>query len=272
MNTAGNRAKRAVTGVGRRLKQMSGLNMVFTAVLIIVAVVVIAVVWRSLSTTFSKSNPMLLSGPANAFGGDAGKKGHTVPLPSSGLGFTYSMWLYVQDWRKNYGMEKVVLVKSSSPQNIKGAQFSVCLGSTENNLHVHVGHVGGGSSGCPVSNFPLQKWVHVCVVVNNRTTDVYIDGKLERSCVSSNVPRVHGGQVFICPQDVEKGYAGGYFGQISRVQYFSSAIDPAQVMDVYANGPSTSGGLGNLMKDASSHMDKLMGTGKCDLSHLKKDF
>ena len=243
-----NANKNPLAKVGRRLRQVSGLQMVFTGVLIIVGVLVIALIWRSLSSSYSDKNPMLVEGPVSAFSTRGLKtNGYAVPAPQDGLGFSYSSWVYVQSsaFRRDPGKDKIILMKGSkgSPSN---SQFMITIDADTNNLKTVVKDINGQhSSHCVVTNFPLQKWVHVCVIVNNRTVDVYIDGKLERSCVMGNIPASQSSgnsRVYIGKSALEtpKGkYVGGFFGQISRVQYYSTALDPAQVMDIYADGPST---------------------------------
>ena len=43
---------------------------------------------------------------------------------------------------------------------------------------------------CDVKDVPLQRWVCVTIVASGRVLDVYIDGKLSRSCVLDNVVNV----------------------------------------------------------------------------------
>merc|ERR1712070_804360 len=35
---------------------------------------------------------------------------------------------------------------------------------------------------CDIINIPLQRWVHLALVMHNKTLDVYLNGKLARSC------------------------------------------------------------------------------------------
>lgn len=40
-----------------------------------------------------------------------------------------------------------------------------------------------GTHMCMINNFPLQRWVNLIVSLNNRTMDVYLNGKLVRTCI-----------------------------------------------------------------------------------------
>ena len=83
----------------------------------------------------------------------------------------------------------------------KGSSPSLALGAMQNNLIVStaVYPTNSGSSGttspinhtCTVDNIPLQRWVNIIVSLNGRTMDVYINGKLTRTCVLPGVAKVN---------------------------------------------------------------------------------
>lgn len=91
---------------------------------------------------------------------------------------------------------------------------------------------------CDVGNLPMQRWVQITVVQWNQTLDVYINGKLVRSCVLPGVP-LHD------PKALKNIYVGGgsnhpeldFNGYVSRLRYFDHAITAKQVMDLYRKGP-----------------------------------
>jgi hypothetical protein len=86
---------------------------------------------------------------------------------------------------------------------------------------------------CDIENIPLQRWVQVSVVLWNRTLDVYINGKLVRSCILPGVPVQD-------KKDLQHIYVGGqntFNGYISRLKYFNRAITAKEVMDLYEKGP-----------------------------------
>ena len=88
---------------------------------------------------------------------------------------------------------------------------------------------------CDVNNIPMQRWVQITVVLWNQTMDVYINGKLTRSCILPGMP-LHG------PDALAKVYIGGgpndnFNGHIYRVRYFNHAITAKDVMELYKKGP-----------------------------------
>lgn len=86
---------------------------------------------------------------------------------------------------------------------------------------------------CDVKEIPLQRWVCVTIVSSGRVLDVYIDGKLSRSCVLDsvvNVPRQ--------PLELRMCEAGGIGGRISSVQMWSAQLTPDVIYGLYMMGPT----------------------------------
>lgn len=89
-----------------------------------------------------------------------------------------------------------------------------------------------GSSLCDLPSIDMQRWVNLVVCVNNKTVDVYLDGKLARSCVLPSHYRVDAG-----------GYAatlldyGGFGGYVSTVNIYNQALGPDTIYHAYMAGP-----------------------------------
>ena len=85
---------------------------------------------------------------------------------------------------------------------------------------------------CDIPELPLQRWVNISVSVNGKTVDVYIDGKLSRSCVLHNPFKVD-----------SSGYTGfalengGFGGKISTTTMYDTALNPETVYKNYMAGP-----------------------------------
>lgn len=183
---------------------------------------------------------------------------------ASSSNFTYSIWLYISDWNTRYGETKVVFSRASTPIVESSATGispcpSVELTPMENNLAVRVAvypgiddATGTTSSSeassdanytihtCTVSNIPIQAWVNVTVSVYGRTLDIYLDGKLVRTCIMPGVAKVDSNApVYITPD-------GGFSGWTSNFQYWGNSIDPQTAWNIYKEGygGSTLGFLG----------------------------
>lgn len=85
---------------------------------------------------------------------------------------------------------------------------------------------------CDLPPIDLQRWVNITVSINGKTADVYMDGRLSRSCVLPSFYKVDAG-----------GYSayllsyGGFGGQIANTTMYDSALNPEQVYKNYMAGP-----------------------------------
>ena len=93
---------------------------------------------------------------------------------------------------------------------------------------------------CDIQNLPLQKWICLAIVMNGRVMDVYMDGKLARSCVLPGVPIVEKGNNVI-----SLGMMGGWAGAMSTTRFYGYALTPDVVYSLYQEGPDVGRGLNN---------------------------
>ena len=70
---------------------------------------------------------------------------------------------------------------------------------------------------CDIHNIPLQKWVCICYVLNNRSVDIYINGKLEK-CVLKGLPPLNN------KEKLRFSVSGGFYGKLGRTQYFARPL------------------------------------------------
>ena len=117
-------------------------------------------------------------------------------LPNSVIGteYTYTAWLYINNYDYKYGELKHVFHKGTSPSTvadtIPAANPLVMFYPKENKLLIRVDTVKNNGNPdynayyssinklndthiCDISNIPLQKWVHLSIVLWNLSVDVY---------------------------------------------------------------------------------------------------
>lgn len=149
--------------------------------------------------------------------------------------YTYSTWFYINDWNYRFGEPKIILGRLDKDNN---PGPSITLDAMENNLNVAVACYPLSNSAsaapiihqCNVSNIPLQKWVNLIVSLYGRTLDLYLDGKLVRTCVLPGVAKVNPDtNILITP-------AGGFNGWTTNFQYWSSASNPQEAYNIYKAG------------------------------------
>jgi len=80
---------------------------------------------------------------------------------------------------------------------------------------------------------PLQRWVCITIVSSGRVMDIYMDGKLARSCVLDSVVSVPRGNL-----KLRLGEYGGFGGRYSSVQMWSQQLTPDVIYGIYMMGPT----------------------------------
>jgi len=224
--------------------------------ILVLIIVILLVLWLCYLTWYrynqrKNSEPMLISSPQDATQ-QLTIQSSTLPTTTNGSEYAYSFWIYVSDWTYAFGRAKAVLWRGDA--SCSTANPSIWLYPKENKLMVRCESYSynpqsgqysnpngsmnplqnpsllGSNKPCDIENIPLQRWVHVCVSLWNRTLDVYINGKLTRSCVLDGVAKLNNGNVYTTG-------AGGYQGYISRLQYFNHAVNPDKVYSLYKKGP-----------------------------------
>lgn len=149
--------------------------------------------------------------------------------------YTYSIWFYINDWNYRFGETKVIFGRVD--QNNDPAP-SVTLAPSNNNLTVTLATYPTTSTNptpatmhsCTIDDVPIQKWTNLIMSLNNKALDLYLDGKLVRTCILPGVPKMNpSSNVLVCP-------SGGFSGFVSNFQYIANAINPSQAYDIYKDG------------------------------------
>jgi hypothetical protein len=176
-------------------------------------------------------------------------QGNLAPLSAErDGGYGMQWWMYVKDWNYGYGKKKSVVKR---PDSTNGAVMNphISLHPTDNSLQVSVSvypatEGGSGKSEpaaaghssssddvfvCEVPNIPLQTWFSVSVTVFGRNMDIYIDGKLVKSCFLSGVPKPAVGDIQLTPD-------GGFSGNICNFYHYPKMLTPADAMAFWSAG------------------------------------
>jgi hypothetical protein len=177
--------------------------------------------------------------------------GSSAPLSAGNQGgYGIQWWMYVKDWNYGYGQEKMVL---SRPDTTDASIMNpkVTLHPTDNVLRVSVSVFPSGDAGtsvtepapanaagstddvfvCEVPNIPLQKWFSVSLTVFERNVDIYIDGKLVKSCFLSGVPKPAVG-------DIQIAGNGGFSGLVCDLSTYPKMLTPTDAATFYAGSTS----------------------------------
>ena len=211
---------------------------------IIIGVVLVIAIYIILRMIFDSPEKTKLIGLHNA------KYALTIPeskIKNEKSDYTYSIWIYINEWNHNYGEEKVIFSRKTSRGATNKFSPKVYLASETNDLIAQIDTEGGTEPFlCRAKNIPLQTWTHVVVTTYNNAVDIYIDGKLVKSCLMPGVPLASKGNDISLTPNVINGNEGSFSGFIRQFQYFSKSLNPREVYEIYKGGPQGGFNIGNL--------------------------
>ena len=212
-----------------------------TILLIIVIIVLLYIVVRYISTDVNTLSGLSSGTAMTTIASSSLAKSSSGNNSSN---FAYSVWFYVNDWNYRYGEPKVIFGRmGDSSGTDKQPCPSVTMGPISNNLDIALSiypgvdsvsnTTGEGNSAihhCSVANVPIQKWVNLLISVYGRTLDVYLDGKLVKTCVLPGVAKINNdANVYVTPN-------GGFSGWTAKFQYYPNSIDPQTAWNIYQQG------------------------------------
>jgi len=217
-------------GVGSMFSGVGGL-ILFIIVIIVVLLVIYFV--ATMFTPESGDGVPLLTQP-EMIGTKGPQKAH-VKGDHSPLIYTYTGWIYVQNYMLNFNQDKI-LFNRGKPAT---AGYVLQLASGKNTLMFTnamkpFSDTGSQVFQCSVDNFPLQTWVHYAVSVNNRNVNIYINGRLQRACVMNGLPVA---PTLNTPIEYMYPESQSFAGQMSRMTYYSRELSSSEVYNDYAKGP-----------------------------------
>lgn len=211
---------------------------------ILFSVVMFVYVGYNRSQKQDKVFPMLVNHPRDATKQFRLDNNSDKKLPDLSTGeITLSCWCYLKDAES----ESNHIVSIGKSTDREGFEESIKLSyfptthENPNNLFVYVKRDSAVNlvtketdvhDSCHLSQLPLKKWCHIVVCVWNQNVDVYLNGKLTRSCVFEKPP-------MLGPDDREMVLTseGGFSGYISRVQVSNRSMAPEAVYQLYLKGP-----------------------------------
>lgn len=174
-----------------------------------------------------------------------GTKKFTIPAAEvpvgGGLDSGMQFWMFIKDWDHKFGQQKEVI------KRVQGTDASpfVTLHPTDNTLQVRVSiypnspsagaasvptsSSTGDSFTCSVENVPLQTWFSVSITIFQRNLEIYINGRLVKSCVLPGIPKPVSGDVIIGDND-------GFSGSICNFNSYGSMLSPGDAQAFFAAG------------------------------------
>lgn len=223
--------------------------------IVVIALVIVYYSFLFFYGTATSSGVVVMGDKVVANQGSKILKNH--PSMYEGGEYSVNAWVYISGWKYNQGTRKHIL-------ELGGPNFAtllISLGAFKNSLSVRVDTQDASGSSvaltranndaffkplqtdnsliiqpvCDIEEIDMQRWVQVTVCLNGRTCDVYIDGKLARSCVLDGFFKVDPTGSALTLVD-----RGGFDGYVSQVSAYNYSLNPSTVYTMYMNGPTGS--------------------------------
>ena len=229
-------------GIQKYQNSSSMGKVIFIIILVLFIAFIIYVIYVAVTASkeAAANSPVIVNDVLDAY---IARPAFSLPQVTQGMNQTFSTWIYVKDWNYKFGQYKNILWKgnpnltsttSANPSISNIHCPSIWLYPLTNSLKVVTStSVPEQVESCDIQNIPLMSWVHIVYVLNNRTVDIYMNGKLERSCALRGIPTITNDPVYITSGSPQPGY----YGKIGKTQYFTKALLPNDVANLYQQGP-----------------------------------
>jgi len=194
----------------------------------VVGIILLYVIWQYLTDSYTQIGSMQKASVRTTL------PASTLPPNNNPSNFSISLWFYVTNWSCGTVAKDLFKIKGGTTGTDNN--FLIKLGACQNDLDVvtKVNTATGGTadSTCHVSNIPIQRWVCLIVSIYGRTLDIYLDGKLVRTCVLPSVSVALANQSQLT--NIEIG--GGFDGFITSVKYKAQPVNPQEAWNTYTDG------------------------------------
>jgi hypothetical protein len=151
------------------------------------------------------------------------------PSKNEGISWTLSFWIYIDNWDYLYTSPKRIIHWHNNAY--------VWLSKKRNDLNIQipVDNRSNSQEYILFKSVPIQKWIHCCVILENRYVDLWMNGKLYHSKKLSGVPKFnYTKEMYVTPSF---GKDKGFSGYISRFRYYNIPIKKNTIQYLYRDGP-----------------------------------
>jgi len=139
-----------------------------------------------------------------------------------------SIWFYIKKWISG---AKVIHFKK-----VDTTLFQVQFKASTNTIQIFPqSDTSTPGKDCDISDFPLQKWVNLIISFNGSAMDVYVDGKMVKSCVVDGGSRLADTATIILGDDAP-AIKTADVGFITNVKLKATPIAPQEAWDIYSQG------------------------------------
>jgi hypothetical protein len=160
---------------------------------------------------------------------------------STGIEFTWSTWIYINDLGSdstkykfvfnkgdlNFGANNITQVNNApglyiAPSNGESAKLRIIMDTSD---------AANSNNYIDVDQIPIRKWVNVIIRLENTMIDVYINGTISGRLNLPLVPKQNYNDINVCQ-------GGGFSGNLSDLRYFDRALSVIEINNIYYWGPT----------------------------------
>lgn len=136
--------------------------------------------------------------------------------------FTYHMFLYLDSWDYNIYWFKPIIMKSASLNQFCPLMY---FEPVVNNLVAVITTENGKNYTMRIKDFPIKRWTHVALSVNDVSAELYIQGLLAETINLDSPAKQNTGNLQICPM-------GGFSGFLSKLAYRPVALSSKEIFEL----------------------------------------
>jgi len=183
--------------------------------------------------------------PQDPSGNSKVKTIHRSNNADSGIEFTWSVWIYIENMQYLQGQYKHIFYKGNSNLESTGLNFpnnapGLYIAPNTNSLIVMMNTYDVINEEIVIPDIPMNKWINIVIRCKNTTFDVYVNGTITRSIQLLGIPKQNYGDVYVAMN-------GGFDGNISNLWYYNYALGTSEIQNLAKSGPNTktvsSGGM-----------------------------
>jgi len=129
---------------------------------------------------------------------------------------------------------------------------AVFVESNTNTLRIYMNTIDSWNNYVTVPNIPVAKWFHLVILLKGNNLDVYVNGNIAVRMKMSTVPKLNTGPLYVMKNlyfpdkagsderlFADYNISGPMKGMVSRLKYFSYALNYAHIDSLYRERANT---------------------------------
>lgn len=145
---------------------------------------------------------------------------------SEKLEFTYNIWIKIfnaeenLDWQQSFDVPKILLNRYYSPIILYIPKDNILRVGMQTDIDTKITFYEIPKI------FRLQTWENLCVVLQERNLDIFLNGKLKVSYVLPSVPNLNTSPIELFPNY-------GFYAQVALITYYQRSLNIKEINRLY---------------------------------------